>query len=75
MKTDVKNKTEKTLSICKVLSHQFGVGNSKFRVGTSKPISVDVVPFGIYKKSTYLNLLDIIMKDLNAIKIWNYLKE
>lgn len=53
LKTDVKNKTKKTLSICKVLSNQFGVGNSKFRVGTSKPISVDIVPFGIYKKSTF----------------------
>jgi glycosyltransferase involved in cell wall biosynthesis len=53
LKTDVKNKTRKTLSICKVLSHQFGVGNSKFRVGTSKPISVDIVPFGIYKKSIF----------------------
>lgn len=51
--TDVKNKTKKTLSICKVLSNQFGVGNSKFRVGTEKPISVDIVPFGIYKKSIF----------------------
>lgn len=53
LKTDVKNKTKKTLSICKVLSHQFGVGNSKFRIGTSKPTSVDIVPFGIYKKSIF----------------------
>jgi glycosyltransferase involved in cell wall biosynthesis len=51
--TDVKNKTKKTLSICKVLSNSFGVGNSKFRVGTSKPIPVDIVPFGIYRKSIF----------------------
>jgi glycosyltransferase involved in cell wall biosynthesis len=53
LRTDVKNKTKKTLSICKVLSNQFGVGNSKFRGGTNKPISVDIVPFGIYKKSVF----------------------
>ena len=53
LKTDAKNKTKKTLSICKVLSNQFGVGNSKFRVGSSKPVSVDIVPFGIYKKSIF----------------------
>ncbi len=53
LKTDVKNKSKKTLSICKVLSNQFGVGNSKFRVGTSKPASVDIVPFGVYKKSIF----------------------
>lgn len=53
LSTDVKNKTKKTLSICKVLSNQFGVGNSKFRVGTRKPIPVDIVPFGIYKKSIF----------------------
>ncbi len=53
LKTDVKNKTKKTLSICKVLSNSFGVGNSKFRVGTDKPISVDIVPFGIYRKAIF----------------------
>ncbi len=53
LKTDVKNKTRKTLSICKVLSNNFGVGNSKFRVGTNKPISVDIVPFGIYRKNIF----------------------
>ena len=51
LKTDVKNKTRKTLSICKVLSNRFGVGNSQFRVGTNKPISADIVPFGIYRKT------------------------
>jgi len=51
--TDVKNKTKKTLSICKVLSNKFGVGNSMFRVGTGNPILVDIVPFGIYKKKLF----------------------
>lgn len=50
MFTDVKNKTQKTSSICKVLSNKFGVGNSMFRVGAERPIKVDTVPFGIYKK-------------------------
>jgi len=51
--TDVKIKTKKTLSICKVLSNKFGVGNSMFRVGTGNPLLVDTVPFGIYKKSIF----------------------
>jgi len=49
--TKVRSNSRKALSICEVLSNHFGVGNSKFRVGTDKPIEVDIVPFGIYKKS------------------------
>lgn len=51
--TDVRNKTKKSLSICKVLSNKFGVGNSMFRIGTSFPIKVDIVPFGIYHKDLF----------------------
>jgi glycosyltransferase involved in cell wall biosynthesis len=54
--TDVKNKTKKTLSISKVLSNKFGVGNSMFRIGVQKPIQVDTVPFGIYKKDLLVNI-------------------
>lgn len=53
LKTDVQNKTKKSLSIIKVLSNKFGVGNSKFRIGVNKPAKVDIVPFGIYKKSLF----------------------
>lgn len=56
MITDVKNKTPKTSSICKVLSNKFGVGNSMFRIGVQSPIPVDTVPFGIYKKELLLSI-------------------
>lgn len=51
--TDVKNKTSKSLSIIKVLSNKFGVGNSMFRIGVSEPTLVDTVPFGIYKREIF----------------------
>ena len=53
MITCVKNKSRKTLSICKVFSNKFGVGNSMFRVGSEKIIEVDTVPFGIYRKEIF----------------------
>lgn len=53
LSTEVKNKNNKSNSICKVLSHPLGVGNSKFRTGTENAIEVDTVPFGIYKKSLF----------------------
>ncbi len=51
--TDVLNKNKRSLSICQVLSHPVGVGNSMFRIGAKKPVKVDTVPFGIYKKSLF----------------------
>jgi len=51
--TDVKNKTLKSNSIKKVLSHKFGVGNSSFRVGIKDITEVDTVPFGCYTKETF----------------------
>jgi GT2 family glycosyltransferase len=54
--TDVKNKSKKTLSICKVLSDKFGVGNSMFRIGSDQAIRVDIVPFGIYKKDLLVDI-------------------
>src|SRR5690606_22268734 len=53
LSTKVKNPNPKTLSICKVLSNRIGVGNSMFRIGTDKPIQVDIVPFGVYNKIVY----------------------
>jgi cellulose synthase/poly-beta-1,6-N-acetylglucosamine synthase-like glycosyltransferase len=49
MKTEVKNSTQSSLAIQRVLSSKFGVGNAMFRVGTDKILSVDTVPFGLYK--------------------------
>jgi glycosyltransferase involved in cell wall biosynthesis len=53
-KTEARNKNKKTLAICKVLSHKFGVGNSYFRTGTENVREVDTVPFGCYKRETLL---------------------
>ncbi len=53
MITEAKNKTKKTLSICKVLSNKLGVGNSVFRTGTGKTVQVDTVPFGVYRKELF----------------------
>ena len=44
-KTDVLNKTPKTLAIREVLSNKFGVGNSAFRTGINQIMEVDTVPF------------------------------
>ncbi len=49
METKVLNETSKSLSIMKVLSNKFGVGNSMFRIGVEMPTYVDTVPFGIYR--------------------------
>ena len=49
-KTDVLNRTPKTLAIREVLSNKFGVGNSVFRTGVDKVMEVDTVPFGCWKR-------------------------
>ena len=36
-----------------VMSDKFGVGNSLFRIGVEKPLEVDTVPFGFYKKEVF----------------------
>ncbi len=40
-------------SIALALSHPFGVGNSYFRIGADKPIFVDTVPFGCYRREVF----------------------
>lgn len=40
-------------AISLVLSHPFGVGNSWFRIGSKKPMLVDTVPFGCYRKAIF----------------------
>lgn len=42
--------------ICLVLSHQFGVGNSYFRIGSDKPKVVDTVPFGCFRKGMLMKV-------------------
>lgn len=52
-KTDVLNKTPKTLAIREVLSNKFGVGNSVFRTGIDAVQEVDTVPFGCWPKRVF----------------------
>ena len=52
-KTDVLNKTPKTLAIREVLSNRFGVGNSIFRTGVDKVKEVDTVPFGCWRRDVF----------------------
>ena len=52
-KTDVLNKTPKTLAIREVLSNKFGVGNSTFRTGITEVQEVDTVPFGCWRREVF----------------------
>lgn len=52
-KTDVLNKTPKSLAIREVLSNKFGVGNSVFRTGIDCVKEVDTVPFGCWPKRVF----------------------
>ena len=52
-KTDVLNKTPKSLAIREVLSNRWGVGNSLFRIGIDNVQEVDTVPFGCWRRSAF----------------------
>lgn len=52
-RTDVLNKTPKTLAIREVLSNRFGVGNSAFRTGIDGVKDVDTVPFGCWPRRVF----------------------
>ena len=52
-KTDVLNKTPKSLAIREVLCNKFGVGNSAFRTGIEGVLEVDTVPFGCWPKRVF----------------------
>lgn len=52
-RTDVLNKTSKTLAIREVLSNKFGVGNSTFRTGIDGVQEVETVPFGCWKREVF----------------------
>jgi len=52
-KTDVLNKSPKTLAIREVLGNKFGVGNSTFRTGITEEQEVDTVPFGCWSRKVF----------------------
>ncbi len=52
-KTDVLNKTPKTLAIREVLGNIFGVGNSTFRTGIDHEQEVETVPFGCWPREVF----------------------
>lgn len=52
-RTDVLNKTPKTLAIREVLGNKFGVGNSTFRTGVNEVKQVDTVPFGCWRRDVF----------------------
>lgn len=52
-RTDVLNKTPKTLAIREVLGNKFGVGNSTFRIGIDHEQEVETVPFGCYPRAVF----------------------
>lgn len=52
-KTDVLNKTPKTLAIREVLGNKFGVGNSTFRTGIDREQEVETVPFGCCPREVF----------------------
>lgn len=52
-KTDVLNKTPKTLAIREVLGNKFGVGNSTFRTGINHEQEVETVPFGCWPRDVF----------------------
>jgi glycosyltransferase involved in cell wall biosynthesis len=53
LKTIPANDTKKAKAIAVALSSPFGVGNSYYRIGVSKPKYVDVVPNGCYKREVF----------------------
>lgn len=47
------NDSTTAIAIAETLSSPFGVGNSMFRIGVTRDMEVDTVPFGCYKRSTF----------------------
>jgi glycosyltransferase involved in cell wall biosynthesis len=47
-------------AIALALAHPFGIGNARFRLGTSEPREVDTVPFGCFRRELFgrLGLFD-----------------
>lgn len=47
------NDTPVARAIALALSHPFGVGNARFRIGAAEPRHVDTVPFGCYRREVF----------------------
>ena len=43
-------------AIAIALGHPFGVGNARFRIGAKKPVLVDTVPFGCYRRDVFTRI-------------------
>ena len=43
-------------AIAIALSHPFGIGNARFRLGTAEPRQVDTVPFGCFRKELFTRI-------------------
>ncbi len=56
IKTVARTQTPIAQSIAKVLSHPFGIGNSRFRSGAVNPQESDTVPFGCYKRAVFTKI-------------------
>jgi glycosyltransferase involved in cell wall biosynthesis len=50
-------------AIALALSHPFGVGGSRFRIGVSQPCWVDTVPFGCWRRTVFqrIGLFDTVL--------------
>lgn len=48
-----RNNSLKAKAISMAISSPFGIGNSHHRIGITKPIQIDSVPFGCYKSKTF----------------------
>ncbi len=46
------NSSAKSEAIARALSHPFGVGGARFRIGARKEREVDTVPFGCFRRTT-----------------------
>jgi GT2 family glycosyltransferase len=56
MKTQPLSNSDKANALAFCLSHKFGVGNAKFRIGSLDVVSVDTVPFGLYRRQTLIEV-------------------
>lgn len=53
LETEINYRSKKSNSIKEVLSDEYGVGNSFYRVGANEVREVDTVPFGCYRKEIF----------------------
>jgi glycosyltransferase involved in cell wall biosynthesis len=56
LRTKTKSNSAREKAIALAMSSLFGVGNSYFRIGSDRPLEVDTVPFGLYKRQIFKNI-------------------